>query len=186
MLKINDIKTINIVAVSLVIVTILALGIFFMPKDAFAQEGGSNYVWNSTVGINNPPTSTNTYQNGMNNTYNPYNQNNYYPTPAQFQPTQTVYVPTNTTSTQTAFVDTPTIYSGTVAKTTTKKSTVAKVTPTKANTLAANVVFGENKFMPSGILEWMFFGIIILIIVILTRRVFSRNKEFEKTPLKHA
>jgi hypothetical protein len=52
------------------------------------------------------------------------------------------------------------------------------------STLASNAIFGTSGFLPSGLLQWIFFGILILIIVILVRRVHGA-KEYHEAPLKH-
>ncbi|MEX2028856.1 MAG: IPT/TIG domain-containing protein [Candidatus Paceibacterota bacterium] len=52
--------------------------------------------------------------------------------------------------------------------------------------LASNVVFGTTSFMPSGIVQWIFFAILILLIVILVRKIFKGEEKYQATPLKHA
>lgn len=52
--------------------------------------------------------------------------------------------------------------------------------------IASNAIFGSNTFLPSGLTQWVLFGIIILLIVIFVRRVFSAKKHYEESPMKHA
>jgi len=52
--------------------------------------------------------------------------------------------------------------------------------------LASSVILGSNTFLPSGLVQWILLAIIILIIIILTRKVFGAREEYETTPLKHA
>lgn len=52
--------------------------------------------------------------------------------------------------------------------------------------LASNAIFGSNSILPSGLMQWIIFAIIILIIVILARKVFGASKNYHETPLKHA
>jgi hypothetical protein len=52
--------------------------------------------------------------------------------------------------------------------------------------LASNAVFGSNSFLPSGIVQWVLFGIFVLLIVILVRRIFGARDNYHSAPLKHA
>lgn len=52
--------------------------------------------------------------------------------------------------------------------------------------LASNAIFGSNSFMPSGIIQWILLAIIIMIIIIITRKVFGGEDRYHSTPLKHA
>ena len=51
--------------------------------------------------------------------------------------------------------------------------------------LAAGAIFGYNAFMPSSLLQWIFFAILILLAVILWRKLYVSDEEKHK-PLKHA
>jgi len=56
------------------------------------------------------------------------------------------------------------------------------------NNLAANALFGTSvngvsSFWPTGLVQWLLFAIMILIIVIMLRKVYSKN--YFATPLKH-
>ena len=74
--------------------------------------------------------------------------------------------------------------------------TFSEMTPTENTTsnnaqknnpnLAANAIFGSNSFLPSGLTQWVFFAIIVLLIVILARRVFGGNARYQATPMKHS
>ena len=55
-----------------------------------------------------------------------------------------------------------------------------------ASNLAATAIFGSTGFLPSGLIQWVLFAIIILLIVIFVRRIFGARKKYEETPLKHA
>lgn len=189
MTKLNSIKTINIVIWSLGILAILAMSIFLVPKEA---QAAVNYVGDSSVNVtNNFTSSPSSNQNTL--TYNP----TYYQSSAPIYSYNTNYIPAQTytpaQTTTVSYVDTPTIYSKTsVAKANTanKMATVAKadttITKDLYNGLAANAVFGENGFLPSGLLQWILFAIIILIAIILARRVFGRKDKYHQAPLKHA
>jgi hypothetical protein len=54
------------------------------------------------------------------------------------------------------------------------------------SSLASNAIFGSNSFLPSGLIQWVLFGIIILLIVIIARRVFGAREKYEESPMKHA
>ena len=54
-----------------------------------------------------------------------------------------------------------------------------------ASDLASNAIFGTNGFLPSGIIQWILFGIFILIIIILIRRISGAKQKYEEEPLKH-
>ena len=51
--------------------------------------------------------------------------------------------------------------------------------------LASNAIFGSNGFLPSGIIQWVLFAILILIIVIVIRRISGAKQNYEESPLKH-
>jgi len=52
--------------------------------------------------------------------------------------------------------------------------------------LASNAIFGSNSFLPSGIVQWILFAIVILLIIIVVRRIFGAKKNYDDSPLKHA
>ena len=51
--------------------------------------------------------------------------------------------------------------------------------------LASNAIFGTNGFMPSGLVQWVFFAIIVLVIIILVRKIMGGSEAYHATPLKH-
>lgn len=52
--------------------------------------------------------------------------------------------------------------------------------------LASNVIFGStDSFMPSGIIQWILFAILVLVIVILVRKISGASDEYHDAPLKH-
>jgi len=52
------------------------------------------------------------------------------------------------------------------------------------NGLAANALFGSNGFMPTNIFQWFLLFILILLVVMISRKMFKENKV--EQPLKHA
>lgn len=52
--------------------------------------------------------------------------------------------------------------------------------------LASGAIFGSNSFAPSGIVQWVLFAIIILLIVIIVRKFLGGADRYHNTPLKHA
>ena len=99
---------------------------------------------------------------------------NYYPdTSAQ---TPTVYSntanPNNTASGTTA--------SKTVVKAKTTNSTNTSVTKTENpadSDLVANAIFGSNSFTPSGLIQWILFAILVLLVVILVRKIYGGSEK---------
>lgn len=188
MSNINDIKTIYSAFYTLILLAILALGLLMVPMKA---EAAYNYVFNSSTNVSNSfPAESNTAN--MNYVPTSYVNNTYYPV----QTTQAQnYYPYYPVTVQTAYV-VPTVDSTnktTVAKAstnTTAKKTTTTVAKTEVNdkyeALAANAIFGDVGFLPTGLLQWILFAILVLFIVILTRRVFGGSKKYHQTPLKHA
>lgn len=155
---------------SLGLLTILALAVLFIPAKTEAMTGGVNYIYGS-------PYNT----NSVNYNQNPYNYPIYQP------PVQTYYPPVNTQTNYTI----PTVDSTRkVAQATTKKSSATTVKTSQEEdeykNLAANTIFGEIGFLPSGLFQWILFAILILLIVILTRRIFGGSKRYHEIPLKKA
>lgn len=52
--------------------------------------------------------------------------------------------------------------------------------------LASNAIFGSDSFLPSGLIQWILFAILILLIVIVTRRIFGAKENYDEAPMKHA
>ena len=52
--------------------------------------------------------------------------------------------------------------------------------------LASNAIFGLNSFLPSGLIQWILFAILILLIVIVARRIFGAKENYDQAPMKHA
>ncbi len=117
-------------------------------------------------------------------------QNNitYIPAPA---PTYTYYPPAPTPIPAPA--PTPTIYSNTENPnqvSTPKPKVVAKPKPAEPETLtnndlAANAIFGSNTFLPSGIIQWILFAILVFLIVILVRKIYGGGEKYHAAPMKH-
>lgn len=169
------------------ILAILAIGTVVVPKDASAYtssgEGGYNYNYND---INN-----------FDNNYNNYQTQSYYNTRTVYVPTPTpVYVNPATVPVYVNPSVTPVVYSSTtntnttapktIVKAKTNNSTaVAKATTDENSKLAANVIFGSGSFMPSGLVQWILFAILVLLAVILIRKIYGGNERYNAVPLKH-
>jgi hypothetical protein len=52
--------------------------------------------------------------------------------------------------------------------------------------LTSNAIYGSNTFLPSGLVQWVLFAIIIVLIVILVRRISGAREKYHEAPLKHA
>jgi hypothetical protein len=98
----------------------------------------------------------------------------------------TNYTNTNTnTNTSTNNTVTPDNFTDTNANQT-NTGTTNSATDNYSN-LASNAIFGsDNSFLPSGIVQWVLFAIIILLIVIVVRKVFGAKQNYEESPMKHA
>lgn len=156
---------------SFAILAIFVFGIITIPKEVNADIPGraSSYYDNITgYGYGNNP--------------------NYY------YPNQT-YIPQ---STYVNPASAPTVYSSTTNPnargTTTSSNKVAKTTkalPSKesniedAKNLAANALFGSDGFLPSGLFQWMLFAILVLLTIIFVRKLYSGDKHYYATPMKH-
>ena len=57
---------------------------------------------------------------------------------------------------------------------------------TQVKDLAAGAIFGSNAFMPSSLLQWIFFAILILLAVVLWRKLYVSDEERHHSTLKHA
>lgn len=55
----------------------------------------------------------------------------------------------------------------------------------QVGSLAAGAIFGSNAFLPSSLLQWIFFIILILLAIVLWRKLYISEEEKNK-PLKHA
>ena len=70
---------------------------------------------------------------------------------------------------------------------TNKTNTVAKNTSTNGtySNLAANALFGcSDSFLPSGLVQWLLFAILVFLIIILWRSAHAKEK-YMSEPLKH-
>jgi hypothetical protein len=55
-----------------------------------------------------------------------------------------------------------------------------------ANTLASNAIFGANSLVPSGLIQWVLFGIVAMLIIIIVRKFLGASDRYHESPLKHA
>lgn len=53
-----------------------------------------------------------------------------------------------------------------------------------SNNLASNAI-GSNGFTSYSLIQWVFFAIVVLLIVILVRRIYGGKEKYNATPLKH-
>ncbi len=56
---------------------------------------------------------------------------------------------------------------------------------TQYSNLASNAIFGTNSFLPSGIVQWILLGIVVLLLVIIARKIFGASDRYHSAPLKH-
>ena len=57
--------------------------------------------------------------------------------------------------------------------------------PETFSDLTGNALYGGNTFLPSGIVQWILFAIIVLLLVIMARKFFGGEEAYQATPLKH-
>ncbi len=119
----------------------------------------------------------------------------YAPTPVI--PTNVVYStslnpnpPTTVTRVVTRTVTTPSSGSSSQSTTSGTTGTTNSTTPTTDNgnngsNLASNAIFGSSGFLPSGLIQWVLFGIFVLIIIILARTIFGAKTAYEEMPMKY-
>lgn len=163
-------KSVNL---GLKILTISAFILIFIPFNGVAAQscgdGSCNTAWEGNDSV--PLTPMAAYYN-----LNPYRTNFY----SDSNPTSTVSSSsTNSNNTKTTTTETNT-NSNQTANTTTDNSNI-----NSANNLASNAIFGSNSFLPSGLVQWILFAILILLIVILVRRIFGAKEEYKKQSMKY-
>ena len=156
-----------------ILLAIFALAAVTMPQEVKADRAG--YV--------TPYNSTKMKKVAPNNDYITYSGN-----------TDSYSQPSTSSST-------PVVYSSSSAPKTTAKSSTSKTTTVtkntttedkgevlgeQANDAAANAIFGTNGFLPSGLIQWIFFAILILLIVILVRKLMGAEDKYHSEPMKHA
>lgn len=142
---------------------------FFITVYNGAPGGGySNSAFFTINSVASTPTNTNNngYNNGYDNSYNYNNTNSNGYNNSSY--TNSNYTDNNYTS-----------------NTSTQNSTNSG-TSNKYSTLTSNAIWGSNTFLPSGLVQWILLAIIILVIVILTRKIFGGEKEYHESPMKHA
>ena len=194
----NNIKNIqlNKVISSFSVLVILALGVVISPLVASADVGGfyNGYISPINNGYNNNQYNqnyNNQYNNGYNSYNNGYNNNGQNNNSGQYQQgspnTLTIYsgTPNNTRvnstrTTSTAVKTNPAPATGTANTNTTDTSI-----QTGAD-LTASVILGSNTLYPSGLIQWVFFAILLVLIVILIRRIYGGSGKYLETPMKHA
>jgi len=94
----------------------------------------------------------------------------------------------NYVNTPTTIVKNYNTYNTTVPTTTKTINDGLVASDTKENygSLAANALFGSNGFMPSGLVQWIFFVLLILAIIFLWRYVHHSEEKYRSEPMKHA
>jgi hypothetical protein len=164
-------------------------------------EASARYRYEPVYGSTYALWCEDCYERDNDYQYTYYQTPTYYynPTPVYYNPAPIAYVNPAPVAPQ----PTPTVYSSTVnptvktstsktvakAKTTTATntpSTVAKTTTkTPESALVASAIFGTNSFLPSGLVQWIFFAILVLIATILVRKIYGGNEKYNAVPLKH-
>lgn len=160
--------TTNLIVSSLLVLTVLGLGIAVMPTKADAAPtwvpGRYNADGSYTYGDFYWPekkkaavTQTNTNTNSNTNSNNTNNSNSNY---------------SNTQNTN---------GNGNGASNLDNSNGGQSV-----SSLASNAIFGANSFAPSGIIQWILFAIIILLLIIIVRKFFGGADRYHSKPLKYS
>jgi len=126
-----------------------------------APGGGSSNQVTLTVKENTPVVTGNTYSNTYSNTYK------------------------NTSSGSNKTYSSGTTSNNNNSNTNSGYPYQSGNNTSQTKQLAANAIFGTNAFMPSSLLQWIFFFILILLGVILWRKLYVTEEE-KNVPLKHA
>lgn len=173
--------------------TVLAFVFIFTPFNQAAAAYGTNFTYgadSNSYGSNNSyyGDSYNNYSNGYySNNGNSYN-NPPYQAPIYTAPATSTPVVYSTTANPAMTVNYTPAPIKTVAKAKTSSTKTAAATasvqPTVSN-LAANAIYGSNSFLPSGLIQWIIFAIFILLLVLLSRIIFSGREEYHAAPMKH-
>ena len=158
---------------SFVILAIFIFGII-IPTKASADIPGYVTPYGGTNYNNNPANDSQYY-------YPNYYQAPVYvpaPAPVYVNPAPTPIVYSNTTN--------PNAKVATASKKVAAKNTNT-ATDTNSN-LVASTIFGTNglmSFMPSGLVQWIFFAILVLLAVILVRKIYDGSEKYYAAPMKH-
>ncbi|MES3032104.1 MAG: hypothetical protein V4699_02570 [Patescibacteria group bacterium] len=186
--KINN----NKIVFALGILAILAFGTSVSPEPVSAGTAGYVTPYDSS---NYSSNRYNTYQTPSNydNIEPTYVAPAYTPAPTYTapSPTPTVYSnstnPNRTTTTRTATrTTTPATQTTANQNTTYTNSNADSATNTETNgDLGANAIFGSDGFLPSSIIQWIMFAILVLLIVILVRKIHGGGERYHAMPMKH-
>ncbi|HEV7701962.1 MAG TPA: IPT/TIG domain-containing protein [Candidatus Paceibacterota bacterium] len=55
-----------------------------------------------------------------------------------------------------------------------------------ASSLASNAIFGANSLVPTGLIQWVLFGIVILLIILVVRKFTGASDDYHNSPLKYS
>ena len=171
MMKINR----NLIAYSLGILAILALGILILPGKAGARE----YATYRFGSVNNNNYAVYQFDSGNRANENSYIEPTYNTQPVAYPNP----VNTNYDNSQSSNYASPN-YNNQNANGSDGSNNNSDLDAYK--NVAAGVIFGTDSFMPSGLMQWIILAIFILLITILVRRVFSKDERYYSEPLKHA
>src|SRR3989338_8675309 len=178
MSKINNTKISLNVFYTLFILLILGLALGVLIPVMVYAEGGTNYIYGTSSGssYNSLPYS---YPYNYNQNYINYNNNPYYyaPAPEPLDPNSAPPIYSNSANPHQVKIVA-------VKKTSSTKVVSIKPVTTENSSLAANAFFGANSFLPTGLIQWIIFAILLLILIILIRKISGGEKEYHETPLK--
>lgn len=166
------------ISYSLTLLAILVLGVIIIPIQTNARYYYEDLSYHDPTVPNRDPSYYIDYPN-------------YYQAPTYVPaPTPVVYV--NPAPTPIVYSNTKNPKTATAPKKVAKAKTVSPVNasavvakaPADSN-LAANAILGSNSFIPSGLIQWIFFAILVLLAVILVRRIYGGKEKYDAIPMKH-
>ena len=196
----NTIKTLSLVAV-------FAFILLYSPISSFA-EGGINYSFGDTSNYNyqnynpygysnngyqpavyvepvypaSPATSAPVNQDPITIYSSGVNPDAQTPTPvSKPKPKVVASLPKKATEYALAYVPVDKLKSVGAIRADSKSVT----SPTTSSNMTANVIDSTASFMPSGIIGWILFAIMLLIIIILIRKIFGAEAAYHAAPMKH-
>lgn len=113
----------------------------------------------------------------------------YTPTYSYYNVAVPVYVPTPVATNS----PTPTVYSSATNPNALASSKIAKAKTAEtseepeetATSLTANAIFGSPGFLPSNLIEWIFFAVLVGGVVLLVRTIYGGREKYNATPMKH-
>jgi hypothetical protein len=147
-------------------------------SDTYNNNGGFY------ITVSDGDNSTGSYSNAAFFTVNSNNSTSAYTNNSNTNNNNSSYN-SSSNSTSTNNNNTGTNTNNTSSSSTNNSNQTGSTTDNSASDLASNAIFGSNSFLPSGIIQWILFAILILLVIILVRRIFGAREAYEELPMKY-